>query len=118
MTDILHSLPINAPARAVFAGISTPSGLDEWWTADSAGIPQIGMEYQLTVAMDDWRGTRVRFDLEGAAGSTHLRFGHLGWPGVMAHLQSSSYCWAMYLRILKRYLEFGERVPYDRRLEV
>jgi hypothetical protein len=30
----------------------------------------------------------------------------------------SSYCWAMYLRILRRYLEHGETVPYERRLDV
>ena len=27
-------------------------------------------------------------------------------------------CWAMYLRILRRYLEHGEIVPYDVRLDV
>jgi hypothetical protein len=30
----------------------------------------------------------------------------------------STYCWAMYLRILKRWLEFGEQVPYEKRLSV
>jgi uncharacterized protein YndB with AHSA1/START domain len=143
MTDILHAFPIEASASAVFAAISTPAGLDEWWTASSAGVPRVGADYRLdfgpgydwratviavvpdrvfelemTVAMDDWRGTRVRFDLEERAGATALRFGHLGWRGATDHYQTSSYCWAMYLRILKRYVEFGEHVPYERRLAV
>jgi uncharacterized protein YndB with AHSA1/START domain len=29
----------------------------------------------------------------------------------------SCYCWAMYLRVLRRYLEHGERVPYEGRLD-
>jgi len=29
----------------------------------------------------------------------------------------SCYCWAMYLRIMRRYLEHGESVPYERRLD-
>ena len=143
MADILHAFPIHAGATAVFAAISTPAGLDEWWTTRSAGEPRAGAEFrldfgpehewramviavvpgrifelELTVAMDDWRGTRVRFDLEEQIGTTQLRFGHLGWSAVTTHYQTSSYCWAMYLRILKRYVEFGERVPYDRRLMV
>jgi uncharacterized protein YndB with AHSA1/START domain len=141
MTDILHALPIQAAVGAVFAAISTPAGLDEWWTAASTGEPRAGTVYrlgfgpgydwqalvtavvpqrvfelELTVAMDDWHGTRVRFDLEERAGTTELRFGHLGWSGATAHFRTSSYCWAMYLRILKRYVEFGERVAYERRL--
>jgi hypothetical protein len=28
------------------------------------------------------------------------------------------YCWAIYLRVLRRWLEHGERVPYEQRLDV
>ena len=34
------------------------------------------------------------------------------------HSRISSYCWAIYLRVLKHWIERGERVPYGRRLEV
>jgi hypothetical protein len=30
----------------------------------------------------------------------------------------SCFCWAMYLRILRRHLEYGEEVEYERRLDV
>jgi uncharacterized protein YndB with AHSA1/START domain len=143
MADILHDFPIAAPAARVFAAVSTPAGLDEWWTLRSAGRPATGerwrldfgpgyewtavvrhcepaatFELELVDAMPDWAGTRVRFDLAEADGSTALRFAHTRWPSATEHFRVSSFCWAMYLRVLRRFVEHGERVPYDRRLEV
>jgi hypothetical protein len=45
-------------------------------------------------------------------------FSHIGWPTLSEHFAVSSFCWAMYLRIMRRALEYGEDVPYDARLEV
>ncbi len=39
-------------------------------------------------------------------------------PAETAHHRVSCFCWGMYLRILERWLEHGETVPYARRLEV
>ena len=72
----------------------------------------------MTQATDDWLGTAIAFSLEARADETWLRFSHTGWRRVTDHYRASSYCWAMYLRILKRYIEFGEAVPYERRLDV
>jgi uncharacterized protein YndB with AHSA1/START domain len=143
MTDILHDLPIAAPVARVYEAISTPAGLDRWWTASSAGEPKLGAEYrlgfgpeydwrgivrrsepnhrfelELTQAMPDWLGTSVGFILDAVDGATQLHFSHSGWPAPSEHFRISSYCWAMYLRILRRSVEFGEAVPYERRLEV
>jgi uncharacterized protein YndB with AHSA1/START domain len=141
--DILHDFPIAVTPARVFEGITAPTGLDEWWTARSVGAPLEGSEYQLwfgpdydwralvtvaepgrafelrlTRAMDDWLGTRVGFELEPTSTGTQVHFYHAGWPGTSPHYRTSSYCWAMYLRVLRRHLEFGERVPYERRLDV
>ena len=45
---------------------------------------------------------------------------YVGFPlGVaFSRQRTSCYCWVMYLRILKRYVEHGEMVPYERRLDV
>lgn len=143
MTDILHDFPIRAPADRVFSGFTSPELLDEWWTARSAGRPETGTEYQLwfgpgydwraivTVAEPghrfelrmtrsdpDWEGTQVGVQLEPHDGSTMVRFSHRGWKDANEHFRISSFCWAMYLRVLRRFLEHGERVPYERRLEV
>ena len=143
MADIYHDFPINAPALRVFWAISTPEGLDHWWTKRSTGLPAEGAEYELwfgpqydwraRVAKcispeafelemirtdEDWLGTRVGFYLTPQDSSTSVRFYHTGWPQFNEHFRTSSYCWAMYLRILKRYLEYGELVPYENRLDV
>ena len=142
MPDILHDFPIFAPISKVFEAVSTPEGLDRWWTLTSSGEPrpnntfelQFGPEYdwrarvsrcesdrcfelELTDASADWLGTRVSFDLEPMDGGTHVHFAHRGWPSESQHYRTSSYCWAMYLRLLGRAVERGEVVPYDARLQ-
>lgn len=143
MTDILHDFPIKASAAKVFAAVSTPAGLDEWWTRGSTGEPRVGAEYELffgepyrwraTVTAcvpgehiaftirdsdPDWAGTTISIRLREADGKTHVQFAHTGWPEPNAHYRTSNCCWAAYLRILRRYVEHGERVPYAQRLDV
>lgn len=136
MADILYDFPISAPAGRVFAAVSTAEGLDAWWTL-AAGVD--GDSYELgfgagyewraevverepfllrmTVADDDWRGTVVGFRLAERDGVTWVGFSHTGWPEANAHYRVSAFCWAMYLRLLKRYCETGEVVRYAARLE-
>ncbi len=142
MPDIRFHFPIAAPARRVFDAVSTASGLDAWWTKSSSGVAKKDAEFELgfgagfdwrarvvkcvvpreftlelTHADEDWLGTRIRFQLEEEGGATTVRFHHSGWPEANEHYRISSYCWAMYLRLLKRHVEHGETVPYDERLE-
>lgn len=144
MPDILMDFPVSAPPDAVFRAVSTPAGLDQWWTLTSSGSAEIGTmmelgfgpEYQWTVrvtrseadrefelelvdAMPDWIGTRVGFSLAPTAdGGAQVRFRHAGWAEASDHFRRSAYCWAMYLRIMKLGVEEGLRVPYDQRLDV
>lgn len=143
MADILQDLPINVSIDRVYRAVSTPAGLDTWWTRGATGSPQAGAEYQLDFgpgyawrarvtrcvenadfelemmeADDDWQGTRVRLQLEPRGDGTLLKFRHTGWPDANDHYRTSCHCWAMYLRILRRSLEHGESVPYECRLDV
>ncbi len=140
--DILFDFPIAAAPDRVFQAVSSPTGLDAWWTARSAGTPRAGevyalwfpedydwrarvlraeperaFELQLTEALPEWVGTRVGFELEAAEGGTHLRFHHAGWAGATDHYRTSAYCWALYLRLLARYVTKGEVSPYEARLD-
>lgn len=55
MADIFHDFPIRAEAGRVFEAVSTPDGLDRWWTKRSSGEPAEGAEYQLGFGPDhDW----------------------------------------------------------------
>lgn len=142
MPDIVHLFPVKAPLQEVFRAISTPTGLDAWWTKRSSGEPIAGAVYELwfgpdydwraavsrcvpetefqlemTRAHEDWQGTRVTFLLKERDGGTQVRFQHSGWKAENDHYQTSCYCWAMYLRLLKRHAENGEVVPYEDRLD-
>lgn len=136
MPDIIQDFPIKASAERVFQAVSTPAGLDQWWTKRSAGRPEHGAEYelwfgpgfdwravvsrcvpsaefelQMTRAQEDWQGTRVGFLLNEKDGLSQVRFHHLGWPQASEHYRVSCSCWAKYLRLLKRSVEQGEVVP-------
>lgn len=143
MPEIVHEFPVRAPAARVFEAVSTPEGLDAWWTLHSSGVPRPGAAWtldfgpgyrwtaivtrcdasaafalDLTDAMPDWMGTRVQFELtDDGSGSAIVRFSHAGWTDATQHFRVSSYCWAMYLRLLRRYVERGERIPYAERLD-
>ena len=142
MADIFQHFPIKASARSVFESVSTPAGLDAWWTKTSSGEPRLGAEYDLGFGLgydwrarvsrvvpdqdfeleivsadEDWQGTRIGFQLEEIDGVTQARFHHTGWPESNEHYRVSCYCWSMYLRLLKRYVERAEVVPYEGRLD-
>ena len=142
MPDIVHQFPIKAPVERVFAAVSTPPGLDAWWTLRCAGTPELNATYELYFgpeydwravvsrfvndsefelhivdASPDWVGTRVGFWLSEKDGVTTVRFLHTGWAEKSEHFCISSFCWASYLRLLRRYVEYGEIVAYSQRDE-
>ena len=47
MPDILQDFPIKASAAKVFEALSTPSGLDRWWTTTSSGTAALDSVFDL-----------------------------------------------------------------------
>lgn len=142
MPDILQDFPISVAPSRVYEAVSTASGLNKWWTRAATGVPRVGEVYELDfgpgyewqgvvtkaepgrafelemVKSDvDWDGTRVGFELAQVTSCTQVRFHHRGWPASNEHYRVSCHCWALYLRLLRRNLEVGEFVPYEKRLE-
>ncbi|NER13959.1 hypothetical protein GWK08_10945 [Leptobacterium flavescens] len=140
MADVFMELSIHSSQEAVFKGVSTPDGLAKWWTIATEGNPvmnalfklDFGPEYQweakiieylpntkvtflMTKASADWLNTEVGFQLERQKDSVLLRFSHCKWPDINQEYRGSVYCWAMYLRCLKNYLEQGVFVAYENR---
>ncbi len=141
MADILHDFPIAVPPDRVFEAVTSPAGLAQWWTLSGAGEPKLGatylfhfgdgydwrgvvrrvesgraIEWEIIEADEDWTGTRVSFELAPEGAGTRVRFAHTGWQNANAHFRTSSFCWAMYLRIMKRFVESGETVRFGARL--
>lgn len=142
MPDIFHYFTVKTSPDRLFNAVTTPDGLDKWWTKHSSGKPAINelyelnfgagyewqarvtkcvpekeLELEMTKALSDWLGTKVGFILDVHQDLTKVQFYHQGWPADNDHYRTSCYCWAMYLRIMKRYLEYGETVDYEQRLE-
>ncbi len=142
MPDILQEFPIKADAGRVFDAVSSAEGLDHWWTETCSGEARLGasfdlgfgpdyqwrakvtecsprarFELTLTQADPDWMGAHVGFELSPIQDGTRVRFYHRGWPVENEHYRVSCHCWALYLRLLRRYLEHGETVPYAVRLD-
>jgi uncharacterized protein YndB with AHSA1/START domain len=143
MADILQDFIVRVPPARVYEAVSSVEGLNEWWTRAASGTPAPDAEYELDFgpgyvwravvtkaepprafelrlveADADWTDTIVGFELDGIDGGTRVRFHHLGWPEANPHYRTSCHCWALYLRVLRRHLEHGETVPYERRLDV
>lgn len=142
MPDIYLDVPIKAPIERVFGAISTPEGLETWWTKRSTGIPQPGatcelwfgpehdwraqvvrciagaeFELEMTQADRDFLGMHVGFRLDAGAPATWVHFHHTSWAGLNAHYRISCNCRAMHHRVMRRPLEHGETALYDRRLD-
>ena len=140
MPDIYHDIPFSVSGGKVFEAVSTSEGLSKWWSDGGVGEPVAGTAYDLdfgpeyqwkaevedvvpgekfsltmSESDDDWNGTTISFEIEDRGEESYLRFSHTGWPKDNDHYRSSSYCWAMYLRCLKRYVENGVVLPYERR---
>lgn len=144
MADIVQEFTIKSPQERVFEAMGTPAGLDRRWTKSSPAEAKEGGEYQLHFgtnydwqakvtrwqpgkafelqlieAHEDRKNTRVGFELKVEnPGATRVRFYHTRWPEQNEHWRVSGYCWAMYLRLLRPYLEQGEVVAYEKRLDV
>lgn len=108
-----------------------PELLNKWWTTQSEGQAQVNEEfrfyfsedydwrarvlevsenesisYQMLEADDDWKHTILSFELSSTDHNHHLlRFEHRNWKQVNAHFRRTSYCWALYLNDLKKYVE-------------
>ena len=141
--DIIHYLQVNSTLEKVYPVISTPRGISSWWSLDASGhtelgailnldfgpgyqwqaqvvemVPLVEFELLLTKADLDWVNTTVGFQLTRAENHVDVRFSHKGWSEASDHYYISCYCWAMYLRLMKRYVEHGETVEYQQRLNV
>ncbi len=143
MADIFHYFSINSPVEKVFEILSTPEGIEKWWAQKASGKVGLGEtiylffepdynwtalvskfkndeEFELTMQTsdNDWQGSKVGFRLIEKPSETEVHFYHTGWKTDNEHFRVSNFCWAMYLRILKRNLELGKFIPYKDRLSV
>jgi uncharacterized protein YndB with AHSA1/START domain len=137
MFDIHHNFVVKGTPEKVFETFTTPQGLDSWWTLQSSGVPEIGnlytfyfgpeydwraevihkisdsdLTWKMVKTMDDWRDTKVGFELTEKDGNTQVHFFHLGWAHPNEHFGITTFCWGQLLNGLKNYVEKGIIIPH------
>lgn len=65
-----------------------------------------------------WLNTKVGFHIKPDKNGCWLEFSHREWKDRSENFPMTSYCWAVYLRLIKKYLETGVVVEYEKRLDV
>lgn len=141
MPTIYHDFIINVSSEKVFEAVSTPYGLNDWWTKKCSGKCELGavfnlyfaeeynwfaeivslkhneaIEFKITKAMEEWQPTSFGFKLQEIKPNiTSVEFYHKDWTEVSKEFKVASYCWADLLRQLKQYLEKGIITPFNER---
>lgn len=143
MFSIHHDIIIKSTPEEIFNAVTTAEGLDSWWTKQSSGQPKMGEDYRffftkgydwyakvlmvtpnkqimfkMIDADEDWMDTLLTFTIIKKENSCVLRFDHTEWRSINDHFRRTSYCWAIYMRGIKKYLEEGLITPYGRRTNV
>ncbi|MDI9311604.1 MAG: SRPBCC domain-containing protein [Limnohabitans sp.] len=140
MPTIYHDFWINTTIEKVFEAVSTPQGLNNWWTKRCSGKCELKSEYNLyftdeydwlaeitklvqnesiefkmTKATPEWLSTSFGFVLKKENNATKVEFYHKDWSEVTQEYRVTSFCWADLLRQLKQYLEKGIITPFEER---
>ncbi|MEO0506825.1 MAG: SRPBCC domain-containing protein [Bacteroidota bacterium] len=137
---IYHQLHIQATPDKVFAAISEPSHLENWWPLRCSGTPMKDAIYnfnfteaynwfgqvtdivenqyfkiKMTESDSEWNPTSLSFQLKTQEVGTLLEFCHKGWKANTSEFRKTSFCWAQLLFGLKQYLEKGVVIPFEER---
>ncbi len=135
-----HVLEIAADRNAVFAAVTDPHRLAQWWTTTvQGGTPAVGAHLQLTFgpfkprltvtelrepSLVAWRGvsshdawgqrTTIRFALDGDSDTTRLALWHqLGDELDKESVATANFTWGYYLNSLRGLCETGTGRPFD-----
>ncbi|WP_428225101.1 SRPBCC family protein [Flavobacterium sp.] len=141
MATIYHDFWIAAPAETIFDAVSTPYGLNDWWTQKCTGKCEIGavyhlffteeynwraeitllthneaIEFKMIKASEDWLPTSFGFILkEERPNFTKVAFYHKDWQAYSQEYRIANFCWGSLLKQLKQYLEKGIVTPFEER---
>ncbi len=134
MPDIRNAIQIDTPLANVYPLISAGSGFLKWWAEDVAvrpdGTVDLGFFNRATVyslrlvkpptptevewlclSGKEWKGTRLRFQMNETKGQTLLRFTHAGWEKETGYFISCSTTWGALMFRIKGVAEGRPRGP-------
>jgi uncharacterized protein YndB with AHSA1/START domain len=139
-------LAISAPARQVYAALTTLDGIAGWWTSEVSGpagagghlkLGFVGTDEHVTMEVrstapdravvwrclehtghPEWKSTTITFTLrEAERAKTTLLVEHLGLVPALGCSEQCFLSWQHFTESIRRYVEQGEGRPFERRFE-
>lgn len=138
MPDLLHEVNIEASPRKVYDALATQTGLRGWWTADSTADERVGghaqfgfmkraVVFKMTIEeltpparvvwachgdRDEWRGTKLTWEVVPEGQGAILRFRHANWQTASHFFASCNSTWGELMYRLKAYVEGKNPGPH------
>ena len=138
MPDLLHHIPIDAPAEKVYAALATETGLRGWWTADTLAEESVGgraqfgfnkrsVTFRMTIEEltpptrvvwschgdpAEWHGTRLSWEISPQGQGSVLRFRHANWRESSDFFAMCNSTWGELMYRLKAYAEGKNPGPH------
>ena len=124
MADIVHTVEVAAKPDVIYPLVSSGPGFQAWWAEDVATLPggvadlsffdrttiyrlrplslENGRraEWQVETG-EEWKGTRLVFELEARKSATLLRFTHAGWARATDYFIACNTTWGALMYRLK-----------------
>lgn len=134
MPDIVHSVLVSAKTEALYPLVSTGAGFEAWWAEDVTitrdGAVELGFFGRQTVYRlrsaeleegrkavwlcetgQEWKGTRLEFELEARGETTLVRFRQRDWARVSDFFVSCNTTWGALMFRLKAAAEGKKQGP-------
>jgi len=142
MTTIRHELDLSSTPAAIYAALTTPAGIQAWWSRDSTIGSGPGAEHELRFRKGDrtvvmrfrvetserdrlvawtctangnpvWKDTTLRWEIAPSAKGARLVFEHAGFSeGASPPYQMTVDGWNHFMASLAGYLERGTGEPW------
>ena len=138
MTGLLHQIEIDRPASKVYDRLTSAAGLRGWWTGDSVAKPEVGSiaefgfgerstRFRMRVDelvpdrrvvwscigdVEEWRGTRLVWEIVGDANQCALKFRHADWRSTTDWFAPCNTTWGHLMHYLKGYAEGARPGPF------
>jgi uncharacterized protein YndB with AHSA1/START domain len=133
MSDIRHAIQIEASPEQVYPLVATANGLRQWWAEDvteSEGTVSLGFFNRTTIyrlrlrsqqpkasaewvceSGEQWKDTRIAFEMEARGKGTFLRFTHGDWSDDTEYFYCCTTTWGTLMFRLKAAAEGQGRGP-------
>jgi len=138
MSQMKHQVRIQASLEAVYRALTTEEGLRAWWIGDSVAEPRVGavaefrygdngpllrmriselvpesrVVWECLGEDEEWKGTRIVWQLKAAEGATDVVLNHTDWVSNEGSFGTCNAIWGSSLYRLKGFTEGKSPDPF------